>query len=138
VNHSTLAPPHSSTKSSASGSNGSEHIPWNRQLGILGRVQPFENFFCLDTCDGTVGRGWGAWQIAARLSYANFNDDNIFGGIGKSATLALNWHLNSHARLQFNYIFGRIDDRMANLTNGDTVIASGDYQITGTRVIIDF
>jgi len=115
-----------------------EHIPWNRELGILGRVEPFEDFFCVRTCNRRIARGLGAWQVAVRLSYADFNDDNIFGGIGQSATLALNWYWNSHARMQFNYIFGRIDDRLADLAGGGTAIVSGDYQISGVRFMMDF
>ena len=76
-----------------------EHIPWNRRLGILGRVEPFENFFHVETCEGCTKRGMGAWQVAARLSHANFNDGDILGGIGSNLTLALNWYWNAHARM---------------------------------------
>ena len=114
-----------------------EHIPWNRTLGILGRVEPFEDFYG-DRCFLSGHRGLGAWQIAVRLSYANFNDDDIFGGIGQSVTLGLNWHWNAHARLQLNYIFGRVDDRLAELAAGGSAIASGSYEIAGARCIIDF
>jgi phosphate-selective porin OprO/OprP len=112
-----------------------EHIPWNRQLGILGRVEPFTGFFCVDA---HRERGLGAWQFAARLSYADFNDRDILGGIGNSVTFALNWHWNSHARMQFNYVIGRIDDRLADLAGGGTAVVSGDYQISGVRFMLDF
>jgi phosphate-selective porin OprO/OprP len=115
-----------------------EHIPWNRQLGILGRVEPFENFFLVRTCRDRVESGWGAWQVALRLSYADFNDQGILGGIGQSATLALNWYWNAHARMQFNYLYGRVDDRLAQLDAGGSAIVSGDYQISGVRFMIDF
>ncbi len=115
-----------------------EHIPWNRDLGILGRVKPFEDFFHLRQRNGRTARGMGAWQVACRLSYADFNDDNIFGGVGRSATLALNWYWNAHTRLQLNYLFGRIDNRQAALASGGTTLASGGYQIAGVRVMVDF
>jgi phosphate-selective porin OprO/OprP len=115
-----------------------EHIPWNRELGILGRVKPFEDFFSIDTCHRRAERGWGAWQLAARLSYADFNDENIYGGIGESATLALNWYWNAHSRLQVNYIFGHIDNRLAELAGGGAHIASGNYHATGVRCMMDF
>jgi phosphate-selective porin OprO/OprP len=115
-----------------------EHIPWNRDLGILGRIKPFEDFFHLRQCNGRTARGMGAWQVACRLSYADFNDDDIIGGVGRSATLALNWYWNAHTRLQLNYLFGRIDNRQAALANGGTTLASGGYQIAGARVMIDF
>lgn len=115
-----------------------EHIPWNRKVGMLGRVKPFENFFCVNSCDGSRGAGLGAWQVALRLSRADFSDDDIRGGVGENLTLALNWYWNANTRLQFNYLFGQIEDRRTTLTNGMTPIVSGDYQIMGTRFMIDF
>lgn len=115
-----------------------EHIPWNRDLGMLGRVEPFENFFCVNECDGGRGRGLGAWQVALRLSRADFSDDDIRGGVGESLTMALNWYWNANTRLQFNYIFGQIEDRRTTLTNGMTPVVGGNYQIMGTRFMIDF
>ncbi len=82
--------------------------------------------------------GWGAWQAAVRLSYADFNSEDIFGGVGRNLTLALNWYWNANSRLQFNYIFGRIDDRLAPLNSGGNALVSGGYQIAGVRFMIDF
>lgn len=115
-----------------------EHIPWNRKLGVLGRVQPIENFFCVNAVDGSRGSGLGAWQVALRLSRADFSDRDVRGGVSESATIALNWYWNAHTRLQWNYIFGQIDDRRTTLNSGATPIVSGDYQILGTRFMIDF
>jgi len=50
----------------------------------------------------------------------------------------LNWYWNANTRLQFNYIFGQIDDRRTTLTNGMTPVVSGDYELMGTRFMIDF
>ena len=115
-----------------------EHIPWNRKLGIQGRVDPYEDFFCVEGSDGERGKGLGAWQLAMRLSKADFSDGDIRGGDGESLTLALNWYWNAHTRLQFNYLFGQIDNRRTTLTNGMTPVVSGNYQIMGTRFMIDF
>ena len=106
-----------------------EHIPWNRKSGQLGRMKPFENFFLVDRCCGGTGRGWGAWQIAARYSYADFVDKDIIGGVGESWTLGMNWHWNPNTRLQMNYIMGEIRN------NGGV---SGNYDIIGARFMIDF
>ncbi|MCH2211096.1 MAG: OprO/OprP family phosphate-selective porin [Fuerstiella sp.] len=110
-----------------------EHMPWNRKNGTLNRVKPFENFFLVDRCDGGSGTGWGAWQVAARYSYADFNDQNIFGGVGESLTLGLNWLWNANTRIQFNYINGTINDRAVG-----GQLTGGDYDIFGTRFMIDF
>lgn len=115
-----------------------EHIPWNRKLGIQGRVEPHENFFCVRDCDGNRARGLGAWQLALRASRADFNDNDILGGVGENLSLALNWYWNAHTRFQFNYIFGQINNRRTTLTNGMTPVVSGNYQIVGTRFMIDF
>jgi phosphate-selective porin OprO/OprP len=113
-----------------------EHIPWNRELGILGRVEPFEDFFNLRTREGCLSRGTGAWEIATRFSYGDLTDRDLLGGVGQSVTFALNWYWNAHARLQWNYIFGRISDRApVGQTSG---AVSGSYQISGVRGIIDF
>ena len=119
-----------------------EHIPWSRKSGTLGRVKPFENFFLVDMCDGGCGHGWGAWQVAVRYSYADFTDDDVFGGLGESVTIGLNWHWNSNTRWQFNYIFGRIARRNVSFAPpsplaGQT-FTGGDYQIVGTRFMIDY
>lgn len=119
-----------------------EHMPWNRKSGVLDRVIPFENFFLIDRCCGGTGSGWGAWQIAIRYSYADLNDaDNdpvitsqdVLGGMGESVTIGLNWVWNANTRLQLNYLNGSISDR-----NQLGTLISGDYEIIGARLLIDF
>ena len=106
-----------------------EHTPWDRKTGTLGRVKPYENFFAIRDVDGDVNRGLGAWQIAARYSYADLSDENIQGGEGESLTLGMNWWWNPNARMQFNYIFGEIE----NVPEGN-----GNYEIAGVRWMVDF
>lgn len=108
-----------------------EHMPWGRESGTLARIKPFQNFWSVRGCDGCVHSGWGAWQLAARYSKGDFTDSDIFGGVGESFTAGLNWYWNPNARMQFNYITGSIDDRYATLDNGD-------YDLFGTRFMIDF
>ncbi|MEZ6055270.1 MAG: porin [Planctomycetaceae bacterium] len=105
-----------------------EHMPWERSDGTLGRIKPFENFFMVDD-----GGGWGAWQIAARYSYADLTNKDIAGGIGQSGTLGLNWYWNQNARLQFNYTHGYISNHAPVAGN-----TSGHYDIIGTRFSVDF
>jgi phosphate-selective porin OprO and OprP len=111
-----------------------EHIPWSRKRGTIGRVKPFQNFFLVNTCDDCVDGGWGAWNVAVRYSYADFNNAGVAGGDADSVTLAVNWHWNAHAKLQFNYINGRIQNRAAGLPGTTT----GSYDIIGTRFAVDF
>ncbi len=106
-----------------------EHTPWERKTGTLGRVKPFENFFSVRNNDGERAFGLGAWQVAARYSYADLQDQDIIGGKGESLTLGLNWWWNPNARMQLNYLVGEIEREP---------IASGDYQIIGLRWMVDF
>ena len=110
-----------------------EHMPWDRELGILGRTKPFEDFFLVRLHDGHWGRGWGAWQVAARYSHGDFSDDDVLGGVGDSFTFGLNWYWTAYSRMQFNYIYGSIDDHAA--VDGQTF---GDYHIFGARFMVDF
>jgi phosphate-selective porin OprO/OprP len=112
-------------------------MPWDRESGTLDRIKPFENFFLVDTCNDGVRGGWGAWQIAARYSKGDLSDDDIQGGIGESVTFGLNWYWNPYARMQFNYIYGKIYD---NALNADPVVSVdfGNYQILGARFMVDF
>lgn len=116
-----------------------EHMPWERKSGQLGRVKPFENFFLVNTCCDGVKGGWGAWQVAYRMSYANFSDADVLGGRGFSHTLGLNWLWNPYARMQFNAIYGEIDDREGfDDANNSLGPVAGNYTILGTRFMVDF
>ncbi len=114
-----------------------EHQPYDRQRGILGRVKPFENFFLVRTCDGGRAHGLGALQIAARYSYLDITDENVFGGVENNFTVALNWFWNAHAKVQFNYIIGDIRNRSVPV-GGVTGITAGNFHAYGTRFMIDF
>lgn len=96
-----------------------DYTPWDRKSGTLGKMAPREN----------AGPGWGAFQVAARYSYADFNDRDIMGGKGSSLALGANWWLNPNSRIQFNYIHGKI----TNLATG-----TGSYDILGTRFMVFF
>lgn len=109
-----------------------EYMPWDRKTGQLDRIKPIHNFF-MARDPGDKEPGWGAWQVAIRYSYADLTDADIMGGIENNMTLGLNWWWNPYARLQFNYIYGRIHDRRP--IDGFT---EGDYHILGTRVNVDF
>lgn len=110
-----------------------ENMTWDRATGTLDRVQPFENFFLVDTVDDGVQAGWGAWQVAVRYSHADLSDLDIDGGVGNEVTFGLNWYWNPFAKMQFNAIYGQIDDRrpVAGFTDAD-------FAILGMRMLVDF
>ncbi|MDG1491340.1 MAG: porin [Planctomycetota bacterium] len=105
-----------------------EHMPWSRKSGTLARQKPEANF--------APGAGWGAWQVAARYSYADFSDKDIAGGLGKSMTLALNWYWNANSSVQLNYIRGEISERDEDVAG--TIYSEGDYEVVGMRLRFDF
>lgn len=113
-----------------------EHMPWSRSSGTLGRIEPIENFFMVNRCRGGKGGGWGAWQVAFRYSYGDLSDEDILGGVGESLTFGLNWYWTKYSRMQFNYIYGEIDENDLNAAAGGPNF--GDYQILGARFMVDF
>ena len=116
-----------------------EHHPWSRESGTLGRLEPFEDFFLVDTCDDGVAGGSGAWEVAARYSYLDLNDADIFGGEANSLTLGVNWYWNDNAGMQFNYVRGQILD--SAVVDGDGragVPTDSDYDLLGVRFRLDF
>jgi phosphate-selective porin OprO and OprP len=110
-----------------------EHMEWDRETGQLGRTQPFENFFLVDTHDDGVQAGWGAWQVAARYSHADLTDADILGGVANEFTFGLNWYWNAYAKMQFNCILGDIHDRRP--VDGQT---AANFTVLGTRLLVDF
>jgi phosphate-selective porin OprO/OprP len=110
-----------------------ENMVWERATGQLGRVKPFQHFFIVDTCDDGIESGWGAWQVAVRYSATDLSSQNIRGGEGEELTLGVNWYWNDYARMQFNYIYGHIDNHAP--VDGQT---TANFQIIGARFCVDF
>ncbi|HJN08972.1 MAG: porin [Pirellulaceae bacterium] len=110
-----------------------EHVPLKRKSGTIDRVRPFENFFVVNTCNNGVGRGRGAWQVALRCSYLDLSDRDIRGGVENNTTLGLVWYFNAYSSLQFNAIYGDIEDRAPVGGYSD-----GHFTALGTRLRVDF
>jgi phosphate-selective porin OprO and OprP len=79
-----------------------EHRPYDRKAGAIDRVIPFHNMkFCGDNGQGC---GYGAWEVAARFSYLDLNDENIRGGTLTDYTVGVNWFLNPYLKCVFNWV----------------------------------
>jgi phosphate-selective porin OprO/OprP len=75
-----------------------EHRPYDRKLGTIDRVIPKENF------GYNAAGGSGAWEVAARFSWLNLNDNGIQGGQLTDWTAGVNWYWNPCTKLVFNYV----------------------------------
>jgi len=53
--------------------------------------------------------GWGTWELAARLSSADFNDGQLEGGKLDIASLGINWWLTSAVSFTVNYRYTILD-----------------------------
>ena len=104
-----------------------EHRPYNRKLGAIDRIQVKHPFGL--SSDASDSWGLGAWEVAARVSHIDLNSEAIRGGRLTDLTLGLNWYLNNHSKLQFNYI-------RAFLAN--PAQASTTTDIFGLRAQLDF
>ncbi len=80
-----------------------EEIAYNRAVGVPDRVIPARDF----SLDNDT---WGAWQVAARVSWLNLSDGAVHGGRMANTTLGLNWWWNRYLRWQIDYSYGVISD----------------------------
>ena len=85
-----------------------ESRPYRRTDATFDKLMPFGNFFCVRTDEG-ICKGPGAWELAARLSYLDFDDRSVEGGRLLDSTLGLNWWLTPYMRVMFNYIHADLD-----------------------------
>ena len=107
-----------------------EHRGYSKANGWFDRVHPLHNF---GTYNKDGGRGWGAWELAARYSYIDLNDQNIQGGRMADVTVGLNWYLNPNMRVMLNYVRSHLFD---NYTPGKR-IEGGDEDMLGVRFQLD-
>jgi phosphate-selective porin OprO/OprP len=108
-----------------------EHRPYLRSAyggGAIGRVIPHYNA-CIASRSGSHGCGWGAWEVATRVSYLDGNDEDILGRRLTDVTFGLNWYMTPYLRLMTNYIHAFLDD---------PTIGESDADILGARIQYDF
>jgi len=71
-----------------------------------------------------AGGGWGAWEIAGRVSTINLNDQlatatGIAGGRQTIYTAGLNWYVNRNVRFLFDYLHGNVAKQISPTNIGD-------------------
>jgi len=71
------------------------------------------------------GGGWGAWEIAARASTIDLNNQlgtttGIAGGRQTVYTAALNWYVNGNVRFMLDYLHGNVLKQASPTSVADT------------------
>jgi phosphate-selective porin len=69
--------------------------------------------------------GWGAWEIAGRVSAMNLNDqlgttNGVAGGQQTIYSAGLNWYVNSNIRFMFDYLHGNIAKQVSPTNTADS------------------
>jgi len=122
-----------------------ENRLYDKKIGALTKVIPFRDFISLKR-KGICG--WGAWEIATRLSFVDLtNPSKLDGhyydpvtnkfnatldpgtGVLTDFTLGLTWFWNAHTKFQFNWIHAFLDNSHKGYSNADLLV---------TRAQIDF
>jgi phosphate-selective porin OprO/OprP len=81
-----------------------ESRAYKQSSATFDRVKPKNNFSLKEP-------GWGAWELAARYSTIDLNDEDIQGGEEYNITGGLNWYLNPNTRIMFNYVYADLKNR---------------------------
>ncbi len=89
------------------------------------------------------GGGWGAFELAARISNVNLDDGpNFQKGNETNYTIGLNWYPMDHIRFMANYVIVRNNasatGNSANLLPGETTAGYDDPNIFEVRAQVDW
>ena len=102
---------------------------YDGKKGLWGNLKPCCSFLDDNCCCK------GAIELAARVDRLDLNDGAITGGQLTTITVGVNWYLNAHVRLMFDFTTANIKDRF---TAGGAVIADADVNSFLMRVDIHF
>jgi phosphate-selective porin OprO/OprP len=111
-----------------------EHRHYVLGKGVFGRNKIRKN----------LNEGWGAWQIAARFSRLEVqNEDGLNTGDVRDITLGLNWYLYSNFRIMANYIYSDVNNSPYYVEVGTPPVetlfrANGNANIFQMRAQVDF
>jgi phosphate-selective porin OprO/OprP len=106
------------------------YIPANAAYGGIIPANPFS----------LRSGGWGAWEIAGRISIMNLNDqlgsaNGVAGGQQTIYSAGLNWYVNSNVRFMFDYLHGDIAKQVSPTNTGD---AGTKFDAFATRMQVAF
>ena len=108
-----------------------ENRTYDKKAGTFVRVVPHRNSrWCPDDCSEA---GWGAWQVLARYSNLDLDDNGINGGRLQDYTAGVNWFLNPNLKIQANYVYMDRDSSLSPVAPG-----AGGIHGFGMRLAHDF
>lgn len=127
-----------------------EHRPYDKKLAALRNVVPFKDFLPMGKEKQGI-QGWGALEIAARISYVELRNPSALSGhyynsatntytapastgaVGNGTltdtTLGGTWFLNAHSKFQFDWIHSFLNNKARGFSSADLFV---------TRVQVDF
>src|SRR6266404_3821086 len=87
-----------------------------------------------------TGGGWGAWEIAGRVSTISLNDqlgtaNGVAGGRQTIYTAGLNWYVNRNVRFMFDYLHGDVARQLSAINTRD---AGSKFEAFAMRTQIAF
>jgi phosphate-selective porin OprO and OprP len=90
---------------------------YNSASAAYNGIQPVNPF-------SLAGGGWGAWEIAGRISMIDLNNqlataNGVAGGKQTVYTAGLNWYVSNNVRFMFNYLHGNITKQVSSTNTGD-------------------
>lgn len=100
-----------------------EHRQYSRTLGAFDRQSVHSPF------ESRRGGGAGAFELTARYSFIDLEDQNVRGRTMNDFTAGVNWHINDHSKIIVNHV-------RAHLENND--VNAGKTSITGLQAVYDF
>lgn len=95
---------------------------YSRTLGAFDRPKVDHPFVA-------EGEGAGAFELTARYSFIDLEDQQVRGRTMDDYTVGLNWHINDHSKIILNYVKSDVE------ANGVNV---GAIDIYGAQAVYDF
>jgi phosphate-selective porin OprO/OprP len=113
-----------------------ENRGYKKDAHVFDRVKVLEPVFAVRTCDG-ICRGWGAWEVKARISFVDANSVGTFGGRATDYSTGFNWYLNSYCRMMFDYVYSNSSSQPAAAA-GIAGSGGGSSSLVGMRAQVDW
>jgi phosphate-selective porin OprO/OprP len=102
-----------------------ERRPFDNRRGIFGRVIPDSRF-------SFSQGGRGAWELAARISQVDLNDEDLSGGKERNISLGLSWYAQQYIKIMANYV------QVLELDRPDSIYDGNETQIFELRFQLEF